>query len=128
MKNIKERMISASGSVSGAASVLGSWQVCHSVCMGLIAMAGLLGITIVGMPLAFFTGIAIPVWTIALGILFVTYVLYYYKMPISRRLLMLNTGLIIAGVPFAQGPLVWIVGGGIGATGVGLFIKDKVRR
>jgi len=129
IKWVKERFIAMTGSVSGAASILGSWQICHNVCLGLIALLGILGITVVGMPLLFLTEIAVPIWLVAVGLLLVTAYLYIKKKCISNRLLMLNSGLIIAGVPFQ--PLqkfsifFWIVGGVIAATGVVLFIQDK---
>ena len=41
IKNIKEKFIEAGGSVSGIASVLGSWQVCHNVCLGIVAVLAL---------------------------------------------------------------------------------------
>ena len=101
IKNIKEKMISATGSISGTASVLGSWQICHNVCLGIVALLSILGITIVGMPLEFLTKVAVPFWTIAFLLLLVTIGLYIKKKCISRNLLIFNSGLIIAGIPFA---------------------------
>jgi len=132
IKNIKERIIGATGSVSGIASILGSWQVCHNVCLVLIAMLSILGITVVGMPLAFLTKIAIPIWTVAFILLMITLILYIKKKCISSRLLMVNSGLIIAGIPFPFlqrfKVIFWIIGGILVITGISLFIKDKVEK
>src|SRR3989338_5629834 len=98
----EEKAIGAVGSISGTASILGSWQVCHSICLGIIALLGIIGITVVGMPLLFLTKIAIPLWAIAILLLIITIILYLKKKCISRGWILLNTGLIIAGIPFQQ--------------------------
>ena len=129
IKWAKEKLIGATGSASGAASILGSWQICHNICLGLIALLGILGITVTGMPLLFLTQIAVPIWLVAVGLLLVTAYLYIRKRCISNRLLLFNSGLILAGVPFQ--PLqrfslfFWIAGGAIAAAGIVLFIRDK---
>ena len=67
---VKEKFVGIAGSVSGVTSFLGSWQVCHNLCLGLIAFLGILGITIVGMPLIFLTKIAIHFWIVAIVLTF----------------------------------------------------------
>jgi len=129
IKKIKEKIISATGSVAGFASILGSWQVCHNVCLGIIAVLAVLGITVVGMPLAFLTKIAVPMWIAAFVLLIITFWLYFTKKCISQRLIMFNSGIIIAGIPISQfSVFFWIVGGSLAATGAGLYIKDKVKK
>src|SRR3989344_5964384 len=121
-KNLKEKLIGATGSVSGAASVMGSWQVCHSLCLGLIALLGVIGITVTGMPLLFLTKVAVPLWAIAVFLLIVTIIVYTQKKCISRNLIIFNSGLILAGTPFKQAQpfsvYFWIIGGIIAATGI----------
>lgn len=130
IKNIKEKIVGATGSVSGAASILGSWQICHNVCLGIIVLLGVLGITVVGMPLAFLTKLAIPFWTAAFLLLLVIIVLYFKKKCISQKLIMFNSGLIIAGIPFQPlqrfSVFFWVIGGILVLTAVSLFVKDKV--
>ena len=46
MKSLKNQLVGLAGRASGAASVLGSWQVCHNVCLGLIALLAVFGITL----------------------------------------------------------------------------------
>lgn len=130
--HVKDKLVGAAGSISGIASILGSWQVCHSVCLGIIALLSVMGIAVAGMPLAFLTEIAVPLWTVAVVLLLITFGLYVKKKCISRNLLLFNSGLIIAGVPFSAvqsfSVAFWIVGGLVAATGVALFIRDRHRR
>ena len=131
-KNLKEKLIGATGSVSGAASILGSWQICHNACLALIAALSLIGITVAGMPLLFLTKIAVPVWSIAVILLVVTISIYLKKPCISRNLIVINSGLIIAGVPFQQlqkfSVFFWTIGGIVALAGVFLFIKDRMQK
>ena len=131
-KNLKEKLIGATGSISGAASILGSWQVCHNICLALIAALSLVGITIAGMPLLFLTKIAVPVWSIAVILLVITIAIYLKKPCISRNLIMINSGLIIAGVPFQSlqkfSMVFWAIGGIVALAGISLFIKDKMQK
>jgi len=130
IKAAKEKLIGATGSVSGAASILGSWQVCHNVCLALIALLAVIGITVTGMPLLFLTKIAVPMWIIAVVLLGVIMWLYQSKKCISKNLIIFNSGLIIAGIPFQSLQnfqiLFWIVGGILGLAGIFLFVKEKI--
>ena len=131
IRNTKERLIGATGSVAGIASILGTWQACHNVCLALVGFLSILGITVIGMPLVFLTEVAIPVWTVAVILLTITAILYIKKKCISSRLLLVNSGLIIAGVPFPFlqqfTEIFWIIGGVLVVTGISLFIKDKIQ-
>ena len=131
IRNTKERLIGATGSVAGIASILGTWQACHNVCLALVGFLSILGITVIGMPLVFLTEVAIPVWTVAVILLTITAILYIKKKCISSRLLLVNSGLIIAGVPFPFlqqfTEIFWVIGGVLVVTGISLFIKDKIQ-
>ena len=128
-KTIKDGLVGATGSVSGLASILGSWQVCHNLCLGLIAFLGVLGITFTGMPLLFFTKVAVPFWIAAVVLLCITGLLYYKKRCLSNRILIFNSGLVIVGIPFAAlqslAPLFYSVGGLLVLTAIILFVKDR---
>ncbi len=132
IQNIKEKVIGATGSVSGVTSILGSWQVCHNLCLGVIVLLSLIGITVIGMPLLFLTKIAIPLWITAFLLLLVTIGIYLKKRCISNRFILFHSGLVIAGVPFqplqAYSTLFWIIGGMLGIAGISLFIKDKIQK
>lgn len=130
IKNLKEKAIGATGSVSGAASILGSWQICHSVCLGLIALLSIVGITITGMPLLFLTKVAVPLWSIAVLLLIAVIIMYKTRKCISKNLIIFNSGLIIAGTPFQPlkqySIIFWIFGGLIAASGIFMFFKDRM--
>ncbi|MBI4447944.1 hypothetical protein HY643_03110 [Candidatus Woesearchaeota archaeon] len=132
IRNIKEKLIGATGSVSGATSILGSWQVCHNICLGIVALLSMVGIAVAGMPLLFLTKIAVPLWVIAVIFLIITVVVYFKKKCISKNLIILNSGFIIAGVPFQPlqkfSTFFWIFGGLIVLTAIILFAKDKFNR
>lgn len=130
--NIKEKILGTSGGISAGASVLGSWQVCHSICLGVISILSIIGITVAGMPLAFLTEFALPLWSVAFLLLFVTIAFYITKKCISRNLILFNAGLIIAGVPFREiqqfQSFFWFVGGILVLTAVSFFIKNKIKK
>ncbi len=131
MNSLKNRLVGLAGSASGAASVLGSWQVCHNVCLGLIALLAIFGITLVGMPFLFLTKIALPVWIVAVVLLGVTIVLHAKKKCVSRKQIMFNAGLIVAGVPFqptGTAPVFWALGGTLIASAVILFFYERKQR
>jgi len=128
--NIKKKTIGAMGSISGGVSILGSMQVCHSLCMGIIVILGVIGITLTGMPLLFFTKIAVPIWIIAMILLSIIFYLYLKKPCISKNLLFFNSGLLIAGIPFKELQSFriefWVVGGLFAIIGIGLYVKERI--
>jgi hypothetical protein len=132
IRNAKERVIGATGSVAGIASILGTWQACHNVCLALVGFLSILGVTVIGMPVVFLTDVAIPVWTLAVILLIIAAILYIKKGCISSRLLLVNSGLIIAGVPFPFlqqfTEIFWIIGGALVMTGISLFVRDKIHK
>ncbi|NQV09019.1 hypothetical protein HQ529_04165 [Candidatus Woesearchaeota archaeon] len=129
---IKEKFVGAAGSASGIASILGSWQVCHNLCLGLIALLSVIGITVVGMPLLFLTKLAVPFWIVAVSLLVIVLYFYFKKGCISQKLILFNLGVIIAATPFQSlqsfSPVFWIVGGALVALSIFLFVKDKIKR
>ena len=129
---IMEKAASFSSSISGALSFLGGYQVCHNVCLGIIALLSLIGITIVGMPLLFLTKVAIPFWTAAVLLFAITLALYFKKKCISKNLLMFNSGIIIAGIPFkavqSYSIILWIIGGTLVVLSFLFYIKGKIRK
>ncbi len=127
-----EKAVAASGTVSGVLGFLGGYQVCHSICIALISVLAAIGITLNSLPLLFLTKVAVPLWSVAAALLIITFFIYLRKHCVSRNLLLINAGLIIAGVPFeslqAYRIVFWIVGGVIALAGIGLFIHKKFRR
>src|SRR3989338_2033832 len=127
----KEKVASAGSLVSSVVSFLGGYQVCHSICVGIIALLSLIGITITTFPLIFLTKVAVPFWIAAVALLAISLVFYFKKKCISRNLIILNAGVIMAGVPFENlqsfRVFFWIIGGGLVLLSIILFIKSKRR-
>ena len=131
MIDIKEKLIGTSGSITGTLSFLGGYQVCHNACLALISMLTILGFTVAGMPLLFLTKVAVPFWTLALALLIITIILKYGKgMKFSGKIILINSGLIIAGIPFQQleqfNYVFWIAGGAFVIFSIGWYLYGKI--
>ena len=129
--SVKERILSTSGSLTGTLSFLGSYQVCHNACLALISLLTFLGFTVAGMPLLFLTKVSVPFWIAAVSLLIITLILKYKKIiKVSGKMLLFNSGLIIAGVPFQQlhdfNYIFWIFGGILVIFSIGWYIYDKI--
>lgn len=129
VNKIKEKFVGVAGSITGALSFLGGYQVCHNACLALVAFLTFLGITVIGMPLLFLTKFAVPFWTIALALLFITVILKYGKnMQFSGKIILLNSGLLIAGIPFQQleqfNYIFWIIGGILVLFSTGWYLYE----
>ena len=126
----KNNIISSTNAVSGGFSVLGSYQICHNICLSLISLLSLFGITIIGMPLIFLTKIATPFWVIAFILLISMIILKLTKMKgLSTNIIIFNSGLIVAGTPFNNLQIYKIyflyIGGAIAFIALLLIIKNK---
>ena len=132
IQGIKEKLVWATGGISGAASIIGSWQVCHNLCLGIIALLGIMGIVVTGMPLIFLTTITVPMWTIAVLLLLAAILMHINKKCISRSMLVINSGLIIAGIPFQSlqkfTSIFWIIGGLFVVSGIIIYFVDRTKK
>ena len=131
INNIKEKMLNVSGSLTGTLSFLGGYQICHNACLSLISVLTILGFSVAGMPLLFLTKVAVPFWTLALALLILTIILKFGKnMGFSGKIILLNSGLIIAGIPFQEvenfNYIFWIAGGSLVAFSIGWYVYDKM--
>ena len=131
MSNIKEKILGGTASMSGTLSFLGGYQVCHNACMALIVFLTFLGFTVAGMPLLFLTKVAIPFWIAAVLLLTTMIILKYKKrINISDKTFLLNSGLIIAGIPFQQlqqfNYILWIAGGVLVTYSIGWYLYEKI--
>ncbi len=130
MSSAKEKILGASGSLTGILSFLGGYQVCHNACLALVALLTFLGFAVVGMPLLFLTKVAIPFWIAAVLLLAMMLILNQKGIVhLSNKMLLLNSGLIIAGVPFQQvqgfNYVFWIIGGVLVASSAILYFYGK---
>lgn len=127
----KIKLMKITGNASGMASILGSYQICHSLCMTAVTLLAFIGITITGMPLLFLQTIATPLWIIAAIMLAVMIVLKATKLGcISGNALLFNTGIIITGTPFLQqyNKIIWTIGGLMILTSLIIFGGKKMNK
>ncbi len=122
-----QKIVSRAGSISGVASVLGSWQICHNICLAIVALLAILGITVVGMPLGFLAQYSVPIWTATFALLLLTLYFFFTKKCISKKLVLFNSGLVIAGIPFQQEfvYLFYTVGAIFAIYAIFLFFKER---
>ncbi len=129
MMSLKEKLTGYSGGLASMASFLGSYQVCHTVCLWLVALLSLFGITVAGMPLFFLTKVTLPFWIVAVVLFVLSLLFYFVNRCVSPALLFITFGLLVAGVPFSwaqQYPVfLWIFGGIFVAVGVSLFLRSR---
>lgn len=124
----KGKMLSAVSGASGTLSFLGGWQICHNLCLAIIAMLSAIGITIAGMPLLFLTQYAIYFWSAAILLLIPTLIMYWKnRICTTVKLVLFNIGIVIASIPFLQAyqTAFWSIGGIILIYSIFLFLKQK---
>ncbi len=130
-KYAKQKMAGIFSGLSGSLSFLGGWQVCHNLCLGIIALLSLIGITVVGMPLLFLNQYAVYFWSAAILLLIPTLLMYRRNRKcISGKLVLFNAGIVIASVPFAPQAyqiLFWAAGGLLIFYVIVLYAKDKFK-
>src|SRR3989344_1813900 len=98
---VEQNKFASIGSIfSSVLSFLGGYQICHNICLGIVTLLAILGITVVGMPLLFLTKVAVPFWIAAFALLVISLIIYTKKKCLSKNLLIMNTGILIVGVPF----------------------------
>lgn len=130
---VKEKLLGFGSSASGGLSILGGYNVCHNVCLGAIAVLSALGIAVAGMPLMFLQKIALPFWIAAAALLLAMLALSKIStLRFSPKILLANTGFIIAGTPFrsldAFQPLFWALGGTLVAGSIAWAVRGRKKR
>lgn len=129
-QNKKEKGLAAASGVSGSLSFLGGWQICHNLCLGIIALLGFFGIAVQGMPLLFLTQYSIYFWSAAAIFLIPTLIMRFSKnccMP--KNLVLFNIGIVIFSIPFLQelSLVFWTIGGLFIILSAISFLKNRGR-
>jgi len=107
---------------------------CHYLCLGVVAMLTVAGVSVVGMPLMWLEDYAVYFWgmgLIFLGISF--YLLYTRPFCISKNAITANSGLLVAAVPLkdvigSQIYLFWASGVVIIAYAVFLYLRKLIAK
>ena len=103
---LKSRLLGSGGTASGVLGGIGSvHNVCHSLCVTVVSILAIFGITTSILPLMFLQTYQMYFWLGAL--VFTVASLYFYlqqkhKVARDRNLLFINAGLLIFGLPFPQ--------------------------
>jgi hypothetical protein len=129
-KTYKEKFFGLFSGISGSLSFLGGWQVCHNLCLGIIALLSIIGITIVGMPLLFLQQYNVYFWSTAVLLLIPTFIMYWKsRKHMPSRLILFNVGIIIAAVPFIELQdyiiFFWLFGGALIFYSILTFAKNR---
>jgi len=128
---IKEKAASIGSNVSGITSILGSWQICHTICLAIIALLAAIGITLTTLPLAFLINYSTPLWLIAAALSTITLLMYLKRPCISPNTLLFQSGILIFGIPFqsVQKYAVYfrIIGALIILASIIIFIDKKIK-
>ena len=124
----KETVMGATNATMGGMSVISSYNVCHSLCIGVIALLSFFGIIVAGFPLAFLIPYQIYFWIFGILILIIALALYKIKGPcISKHIILANFGLLFAGIPFLQNYslLFLIIGFTIAISAIALYFAAR---
>ncbi|MBI4174713.1 MAG: hypothetical protein HY517_03635 [Candidatus Aenigmarchaeota archaeon] len=125
----KGKALSAASGVSGGLGLLGGWQICHNLCLGIIALLSAIGITVAGMPLLFLTQYAVYFWSAAVLLLVPTVFMYLKNRKcMPMKLILFNIGIVTASVPFWQQHQIifWAAGGILIFYSVYLFARHRI--
>lgn len=100
------QFLGGGASLSGLLGGIGSWyNLCHFLCMSVVSLLAIFGITLNILPLMFLQTYQFYFWMAALFFTNLSLVFYLNqktKRVFERNLLLINYGLIIFGIPFSQ--------------------------
>ncbi|MBI3190158.1 hypothetical protein HYZ41_00485 [archaeon] len=100
-KNTKDKNIAeVGGTASATAGGLGTgFVVCHTICQSLISVLAILGVTILGMPLAFLEPYSVPLLVLAAASFgFSIWMCKKHSLPIRTLLKPIGIGLLVAAI------------------------------
>ena len=114
------------GGVSGAGSVISAHNICHAVCLAVVAFLSIFGIIVSSDVLMWLQDYNLFFWSMGIIFLGISLVLLYIKGDcISKKMIVLNVGLLIIGFPFLQNWLIWVTGILISLFSICWYLRDK---
>src|SRR3989344_4087682 len=122
MKHKKQGKFTSIGTTAFTTLGITAHNFCHYLCLGVVALLSVAGVSVIGMPLMFLESYAIYFW--AMGLIFLAasfYLLYTRPLCISKNAILANSGLLIIAVPIKVGSLnygFWAGGGLVVATAI----------
>ncbi len=119
------RLFGALGSASGGGAFAGVHSVCHALCVSLASFLAVFGIIISDTALMFLQDYNIYFWLMGMFFLLVSLVLMILEKPISRKLAVFNTGLLVASMPFFNETSLWIIGWSIALAVIVTYAQEK---
>ncbi len=127
----KGGIVGAFGGISGAGSVISAHNICHSVCLLVVAVLSLFGVLVSSSALMFLENYNFLFWSIGLVFLAVAISLYASRPHCtSKKLIMANSGLLLVGIPSQlvgyYNPLFWIAGGLLLTGSIAWYIKGRL--
>ena len=130
-KNMKGRIVGISGNISGVGSIISAHNVCHTLCLAVVAVLSVFGIIVSSNVLMFLEDYNLLFWSMGISFLAMSLFLYSrYPGCISKKIILANVGLLIIGTPFQFlqpfNLIFWISGGSIVFTSFLWYLKGRV--
>ena len=128
-RNKEGKFLGLVGTASGAGGIISLHNVCHTVCLGVVATLSIFGIAVSSTALMFLQDYNLLFWS--MGVFFLALSLALYAKLgkcISQRLIVFNAGLVLAGTPLLPSLQIvfWAAGFSIAVLVSLIYIKDKM--
>ncbi|MEK6852535.1 MAG: hypothetical protein AABX59_01520 [Nanoarchaeota archaeon] len=126
------KVVGIFGSTSGAGAVAGAHNVCHSICTAAVSVFAIFGITVSSTALMFLEDLAPYFWIMGLVFFTASLFLFIWMKHGSKKFLLFNAGILIAGIPFsllsAYQIILWTFGGLFVLVSLILYINERRHR
>lgn len=125
----KAKVAGIFGSISGTGSIVSAHNVCHALCLAVVALLSVFGIMASSDILMFLENYNLFFWSMGIFFLVLSLALYLkYPNCMPKKMILANSGLLVIGIPYlpSLNLLFWVVGGIIVFTSVGWYAKDKL--
>lgn len=119
------------GGVSSTGSIISAHNVCHALCLAVVATLSVFGIIVSSDVLMFLENYNLLFWSMGM-IFFALSIFLYTRYPgcMSKKLLLANSGLLLIGIPFSIiknfSLLFWSLGTGIVSLSVIWYVDNKI--